>query len=145
MKAAVSLLVLAWHVFVHFLLLPFRCWRRDKQRFRDAYRADRLLSLSARESGELVGFERCIGCGLCNTLCPTLATAPRYVFGGPASLAARARSFPDFQNFAGYFLHESECSGCHACESICPTGVPLRALSAHVREHAAALAGKAIG
>jgi succinate dehydrogenase/fumarate reductase-like Fe-S protein len=137
MTRVVSLLHVLWRIAVHFLGLPFRRRGAGLARFLSNYAPERLLPVESGDRARMAAFERCIGCGLCDTLCPALSRAPRHLHGGPSWLATTARSAVDFPSFAAQ-AGDAACADCRVCEGACPTGVPLRELADFVRRQARA-------
>lgn len=128
-----SVFALALALFWHFVRLPFRRRKDNWRQVLENYAGERLFALTAAHRRELPSFDRCIGCGLCDTGCPSLQGAPRHLSGGPAALAMAARSTVDFVRWRDFVRLQNPCADCQACESICPTRVPLRALVQWVR------------
>jgi len=69
----------------------------ELRKFNDNYREDLLVPLSEGERDALFGYERCINCGMCASVCPVYPPSEAGVYRGPDSIAASlSRSYPEF-------------------------------------------------
>src|ERR1043166_8149995 len=66
------------------------------------------------------GFDRCMRCGLCLSVCPTYQTHRREVVSPRGRLAIMRAG--DEEPGATSYVHS--CFRCALCETVCPTGVP---------------------
>jgi ferredoxin len=133
-KKFFSLLNLAYRFNVHLLKKPFAVDLPGASIFIKLYNQDNLVPLSAEARCRLPAYQGCIGCGLCDTVCPKLQPATRHLFNGPSDLATcLSRNIPDYLLLSSTLELWQECGECTDCENICPTGVPLRELSVFAR------------
>ena len=127
-----ALWLLGWHFFLHWLRkLTFLYDRGGIKRFRGNFDREGLVPLDEQERELLPRWQACIGCGLCEAVCPDLRAIPDGRHTGPAYLAHSAvRDLSE----ARMAIHAAELlarcqDGCRDCEDICPTGVPLAELA----------------
>ncbi|MBI2981660.1 MAG: hypothetical protein HYY44_05140 [Deltaproteobacteria bacterium] len=71
--------------------------------------------------------ERCLLCGLCDSLCPALKVDSGKKILGPSFFPMIARSVPAFLSSLPENFDEG-CQGCQGCEAICPERVPIKKL-----------------
>lgn len=134
MSRTLSMLNLAYRFNLHLFRKPFS-EQEGKQRFIENYRQDGIVPLSPEERDRLPRFQRCLSCGLCDTVCENLHSAHRHLFNGPSDLAScLSRNPPDFDFLAHYLQFWTRCGDCRRCESICPAGVPLRQIAEFVEQ-----------
>lgn len=121
-------------VFVH----PFRTLTRSranrgKAGFLANYALEGLVPASAAERERQPAFMRCIGCGLCDIVCPLVGRLDVKTFRGPSLVAlAYARATPDLGHVAATLQRlPADCGTCTRCVDICPRRVPLRELFVH--------------
>ena len=136
-----SWLNLAWAILRHFARLLVRRPGDGLRTFLHNYRPERLLPIRPEERAWLAAADRCIACGLCNTVCPGFAERRAPDFGGPMALAAAARGFPDLPALRAHLAADLPCGPCHACEEACPTGVPLVRLAEFARVYVERVGG----
>ena len=92
--------------------------------FREFYAGDRLATYTLDEKKSLLDFGRCISCGLCDVLCPSIEASLKGHSLGVSFMSHVARSTTDF--VGNIQLDTKACEGCAGCESVCPERVPLR-------------------
>ncbi len=143
MSRLVSYLNLALRFNQHLLRKAFTPGGGGRERFLASYGDEGLFPLDADQRARMPAFSGCIGCGLCDTACPTLAAAHRQLWAGPSDLAsALHRSLPDFSLLGPQLALFAACGDCRACEQLCPQGVPLRELAAAISALAARARGR---
>lgn len=109
--------------------------------FRANYDADGLPPVTVQEREAMVGFQRCIACGLCDRGESERIAASGGAYRGLMSLVLNgSRSMPDFRAAAYGFSFLSDAVLAEK-EPICPTGVPFRKLARFVRDKADAVGG----
>ncbi|MEW5945787.1 MAG: (Fe-S)-binding protein [bacterium] len=102
-----------------------------KRTFMENYRADAFVALTPGERAALHGYEKCIACGVCASVCPVYSPARDGAYRAPDSItAALTRSFPDF-TYARDAVYN--CTRCRACETACPRGIKVPELVAMAR------------
>lgn len=95
----------------------------ELRKFNDNYREDLLVPLSAGERDALFGYERCINCGMCASVCPVYPPSEAGVYRGPDSIAASlSRSYPEFGPARDAAFN---CTQCGACARACTMGVDV--------------------
>jgi hypothetical protein len=110
-------------------------------RFRENYDADGLPPVTAEERANLVSFQRCIACGLCDRgEAARIARSGGAYRGVMALVVAGSRSMPEFRAAAyGFEFVADEVLA--QKESICPVRIPFRQIARFVREKAEAVGG----
>ena len=136
MSRVISMLNLAYRFNLHMIRKPLSAARESaRRRFLGYYSPDQLYPLSVEQRRPLSRFNRCICCGLCDTVCANLRAAPRQHFSGPSDLAScLSRNLPAYDLLEDYLRDWQACGDCRACEAVCPSGMPLRELAAFVEE-----------
>jgi succinate dehydrogenase/fumarate reductase-like Fe-S protein len=135
-------------VFVHPWRLLFRPRSaRGKPRFLTNYGPERLLPVSPADREAMPAFMRCIGCGLCDVVCPLVGKLDRRRFQGPSVVAlAYTRATPDLKHVAATLAHlPADCGACTLCVDTCPTRVPLRDLFAYGNRQLQAIDERELG
>lgn len=109
--------------------------------FRKAYDADGLPPVSAAERAEFASFSRCVACGICDRGEDERIAASGGAYRGVMSLMLSAsRSMPEFRaaayssSFVGDDVLEQK-------ERLCPARVPMRRITAFLRDKAAEVGG----
>lgn len=109
--------------------------------FRENYDGDGLPPVTPEEREAMLGFSRCIACGLCDR-----GEAERIARSGgayrgimPLMLAA-SRSMPDYRA-AAYSFSFVPAEVLEAKEAVCPTRVPMLAVARFVRAKANEVGG----
>lgn len=107
--------------------------RRGPAAFLKNYAHEGLIPVSASEREQLPQFMKCVGCGLCDAVCPLVGKLDRRDFAGPSIVAlAWTRATPDLAVVAGTLKHlPADCGSCTKCVDICPPRVPLLDLFAY--------------
>lgn len=106
---------------LHFFKRVLHINQRGKAEFLEAYRKDRIFSVSAEHRKNFPDYSSCIVCQLCDTVCPALpgtaTTTPSFI------VASFSRSLTDFHllNF-----DTNACTSCSHCEEVCPEDVPIK-------------------
>ena len=101
------------------------------EEFLKTYCEDRILPFEPAEAELIKEFERCINCGLCLAVCPTLGTKTENPYPGPRSVVNMlSRSVPEHWTASDVIYY---CTSCGACEQVCPRGIPIPALVILVR------------
>jgi ferredoxin len=111
-------------------LLTSRAHERGKARFLANYAPDGLVPLTPAEREALPRAMRCVGCGLCDAVCPLAGKLPAREFQGPSVVAlAWSRATPELGHVEASLRRlPMDCGTCRRCEEICPREVPLREL-----------------
>ncbi len=123
-KSFVALCFLGFHFFLRILKRIFFIQSPGLKDFVDFYKKDRISTLTRKDKNLIEETSHCIGCGLCDSLCPAVGLLSRQTFLGPSFLPHLSRSIPDFAGVVP--LDFDACNGCRGCESICPEHVPLK-------------------
>ncbi len=111
---------------------------RGLAEFREAYRADGLLSLTPAERTVVDNARGCIACGLCAL--GTLPADARAGLANPMNLfLASSRSLPDYDAALGGFSAIDDAT-LERLEADCPARVPMRDLARLVRTKGTELA-----
>ncbi len=125
-----ALLFLGYHALV---VHPLRVLRRTraqqgKPRFLANYAPEGLVPTSAPDRKRMPAFMGCIGCGLCDMVCPLVGKLDRRDFRGPSLVAlAYTRATPDLGHVATTLRHlPADCGTCNRCVEVCPRQVPLK-------------------
>ncbi len=136
-----ALLLLALSLFTTLLKRLVGRGRHGIEAFRENYDADGLPPVTPDERASMVGFQRCIACGLCDRgEAERIARSGGAYRGVMALMLSGARSMPDFRAAAYSFSFVPE-SVLEEKEKICPTRVQMVALSRFVRSKADAVGG----
>jgi ferredoxin len=131
---AAAWLNLAWRFGRHVLVqMPLRAMRGsdDMRRFSDAVLPEGYAPLLLAERELLPAAMRCINCGLCSIICPTLREAPAAAWSETWTFVAGPSRSIDRAALAA--AASAPCAECDACAAVCPTGVPIPQLAALVR------------
>ena len=134
MSRVISFLNLAYRFNLHLLRKPFAAAGPPaRQTFLANYADDNLHPLSEQGRQQLPRFQRCICCGLCDSVCDNLRATHLHQLGGPSQLAScLSRSLPDYRLLGPVLELWSQCGDCRDCEAVCPSGMPLRELAAFI-------------
>ena len=109
--------------------------QKGETRFLESYGTEGYLPLPAAARDRRWHASRCVGCGLCDAACDTLAPIRRGVLPALSALPlAYSRSMHDYAFAAPALDALGACEGCAACEAVCPTGVPLKEIVDAIRE-----------
>ncbi|MFT4702542.1 MAG: ferredoxin [Bradymonadia bacterium] len=124
---AKALPLLALHFIKHTLRkLTFTYRRGGSKRFLENYASEGLPPVDPATRTHISEWQSCIGCGLCDRLCPQSHAVPSV--GGISLtelLAAATRDLSQLEA-ARADAQRVACDGCGACEDACPVGVPIR-------------------
>lgn len=134
MSRVLSLLNLAYRFNVHLLKKPFISSEdKGKERFLKNYAADHIFPLGEEVRRCLPALQGCLNCGLCDTVCDTLAASKRHLHAGPSQLlTCFSRNLPDLHLLEEYLALGEQCGACTDCVGICPADVPLKETAALV-------------
>jgi succinate dehydrogenase/fumarate reductase-like Fe-S protein len=107
--------------------------RQGPKAFLKNYAHEGLVPISVEEREQLPSFMKCVGCGLCDAVCPLVGKLDRRDFAGPSLVAlAWTRATPDLGVVASTLKHlPADCGSCTKCVDICPPRVPLLDLFAY--------------
>jgi hypothetical protein len=131
-----ALFLLAWALIRTVFRRMFTNDNDGIRRFVENYAADRLPPVSPEERERLMGFGRCIACGLCDRGEGARIVASGGTYRGVMSLMlAASRSMPDFDAAALSFAHVPD-EVLAEKEAICPTAVPMRKIAHFVQSKA---------
>ena len=109
--------------------------------FRENYDADGLPPVTPDERAKLLGFERCIACGLCDRgEAERIERSGGAYRGIMALMLSGSRSMPDYRAAAYSFSFVPE-DVLRDKERVCPTRVPMREIARFVRDKADAVGG----
>jgi hypothetical protein len=109
--------------------------------FRENYDADGLPAVTPEERLAMVGFQRCIACGLCDRgEAERIASSGGAYRGVMGLMLSGSRSMPDFRAAAYSFSFVPDAVLAEK-ELICPTRVPMVAIARFVRAKAEAVGG----
>ena len=132
-----ALILLGSNFFMHVLSrVTFTYDPGGERRFRDNFDHQGLLPISEEDRELLPAWQRCVGCGLCDMVCPELlGSVSDGRFVGPQALASgmfrdlstQAISSPEIEALA-------DCESCGECEGMCPVHIPLRDLARFLTE-----------
>jgi Fe-S oxidoreductase len=125
---------------VHFWIHVFRrIFKRpapgaEMKKFNENYAEDLLVPLKISERDELFGYERCINCGVCASVCPVYTPSDAGSYRAPDSITASlSRSYPDFGSARDSVYN---CTQCGACARACTRGINIPDLVMLVRRKA---------
>lgn len=122
--------LLGWHFLLHWLKKLFFVYRRGGiERVRDNFEKEGIIELGDAERDLLAQWQSCIGCGLCEAVCPDLHTIVEQRQVGPSLLAqahVRDLSNADLSLPAADVV--SDCDRGHL-QTICPVDIPLADLT----------------
>lgn len=123
-----ALVLLGWHFILHWLSKLFFLYRRGGiERFRANYDADHLLPIATEDRPSMPDWQGCIGCGLCDALCPATPAILRHAGATPQFLmTAGSRDTSALVAAREEVTALLGCDACKACEDACPAGVPIR-------------------
>ncbi len=133
-----AVFILAIHFWKHVLAkATLRYDRGGEARFVDNYRADRLLPLERDARERLADWQRCIGCGLCDAVCPSAAgeTGP----GPQLIVGAGLRDLSAMHTLVDEVEALADCAECDDCHAVCPVDVPVADVLRFVAARARAL------
>lgn len=130
---------LGTHLVLRLLKRLFFIKSAGLKEFLGFYREDRIPPLTSEEKDLLFEVQRCVVCGLCDSLCPASKTTPREEFLGPSFLPHLCRSIPDFVGVLP--PHVKMCEGDPQCETICPQRVPIKKILEFMAEKEKAVKG----
>ncbi len=117
--------------------------RGGASRFRANFDHEGLLPVPKEVRPNLAKWQACIGCGLCDMVCPdhSASQVPGLRAQAPQFLASSVlRELPKLKTNAALATHLSSCADCSLCEETCPTSVPIKDIVAFIaaaehREH----------
>lgn len=133
-KRISSIALLGWNFWAHmFRKYLLRRKSPGYDQFIENYRADRIAPFSERERDRLSEFSRCIACGLCDPVCPSLRAGGRSHFAGPMDLAMCVSRDP---TELGLSPDPFRSVLCEACDRACPESVPVAELVTYMRRKA---------
>ncbi|MFA6447866.1 MAG: (Fe-S)-binding protein [bacterium] len=125
---------------VHFWIHVFRrIFKRpapgsEMRKFNEYYAEDLLVPLKPADRDELIGYERCINCGMCVSVCPVYPPSDAGSYRAPDSIAVSlSRSYPEFGSTRDSIYN---CAQCGACARACSRGIDIPALVMLVRRKA---------
>lgn len=118
------LLHLGYGFFRASLTYPLRIGR-GKARFLNSYGAEGLVPVSQEYRAHSVGFERCLGCGLCELALPRPLAL--------VDLAGSSWRSPETWSGLSGLLDELSTKDLIKAEGLCPAAVPLQALVVELR------------
>lgn len=130
MKKVHAYILLGWHFLLHVLRKLFFVYRPGGiERFEQNFEPEGLVPVDDRERQMLTKWQSCIGCGLCEAVCPELGVIPENRHMGPQALAesgmrdlSRAElALPSREAIA-------ECDY-DELEAICPADIPIGELA----------------
>lgn len=119
-KILYSRVFLGYHLMLRLLKRALFIRSPGLPEFLEFFRGDKIVPMTLRDKELFPMAARCIGCGLCDSRCPTISRFPL----GPSFLPRLSRSVPDFAGNTA--LETAPCHRCRDCEAICPVGVPIR-------------------
>lgn len=129
-----SIFLLAWHLFLHVVRkYVLRMKSPGLTAFAENYRDDRVTPFSAWERERHAAFSKCIACGLCDPVCPSLRAAGREKFTGPMDLAVCVSRDP---TESGFSPDPFRSLLCEACDRACPESVPVSEIISNMRRKA---------
>jgi len=130
-KKISSIALLGWNFWAHmFRKYLLRRKSAGYDQFIENYRADRIVPFSGRERERLNEFSKCISCGLCDPVCPSLRAGGRSHFAGPMDLAICVSRDP---TELGVSPDPFRSVLCEACDRACPEGVPVVEIITYMR------------
>ncbi len=144
MKQLWAKFVVGLYLIAHFIRKGYRALQslRGKQglspleAFDRNFREDHIATLSDEETLWISQLNRCIRCGLCDSLCEPASLIPAMC--GPSHLAhGQSRDLSRSVQALPLADHIRACTSCHDCLSVCPTGVKIEPLVKLIQRHAA--------
>lgn len=130
-KKAASLGLLGWNFFLHlFKRYVLRKKSPGYDDFIENYKADNIAPFSAIERERLPFYQRCIVCGACDILCPSLNVLGNHLFVGPMGIASCLSRDPTQFSFAPDIFR---CVICEACDKVCPEKVPVSEIVVYMK------------
>jgi hypothetical protein len=136
-----ALLLLGLSLFVTVFRRLFGWGHSGISAFRANYDADGLPPVTPEERVLMVGFQRCIACGLCDHgEAERIARSGGAYRGVMALMLSGSRSMPDFRAaaYSFSFVPDSVLEG---KQRVCPTDVPMVEIARFVRAKADAVGG----
>lgn len=130
-RKAVSIGLLGWNFFLHlFKRYVLRKKSPSYDDFVENYKADYIAPFSQIERENLPFYQRCIVCGLCDPLCPSLNALGTHIFAGPMGISACLSRDPTQFSFVPDIFR---CVLCGACDEVCPEKVPVTEIVTYMR------------
>src|SRR5690554_2452131 len=134
LKKIHAYIYLGWHFLLHILSKIFFLYRPGGlKRVNENFEPEGLTPLTEAEREMMTKWQRCIGCGLCEAVCPELSVIPEYAKNtrlmGPqliAESAMRDLSRADLALPSAEALAKVDGD---ALEAICPVDIPLNDLA----------------
>ncbi|MFP4597566.1 MAG: 4Fe-4S dicluster domain-containing protein [Persicimonas sp.] len=123
--------LLAWHMVVHILGKLVLLYKPGGiERVRAHFEPEGLTPLEAEEREMIAKWQSCIGCGLCEAVCPELDLIPDQRVMGPSLLAQGGMRELSHSELTLPSAEALQTCDCDALEQICPVDIPLCDLAA---------------